>query len=249
MAMCCDEISAKSEEALSEWTPENVTDGDSTSRMSKLRSCSPTGEAMGVTSSLLERAIYSQTGGGSFACVPERLETPPGLQPDPAPFHVKLDPSQCEEAEEEEEEEEDEEDEEEKRSGMERQVGGLSGFASSCQVCGWSCSSPSLLLHHTLRHAPNEARPHACLECGRRFKRRDGLNRHLNIHRDLRPFPCPSCGQAFRLKQHLTRHLEARHGSPSVTMAPPPPPPPLSGSSLFAASMPGLKCDPVVSPT
>lgn len=50
-----------------------------------------------------------------------------------------------------------------------------------------------------------------CFTCGKEFKRKDHLQKHVIIHSDAKPFPCLVCGKSFarkdRLKDHCVIHL------------------------------------------
>ncbi|KAG8178653.1 hypothetical protein JTE90_028710 [Oedothorax gibbosus] len=50
-----------------------------------------------------------------------------------------------------------------------------------------------------------------CIACGKEFKRKDHLQKHVIIHSDAKPFPCLVCGKRFarkdRLKDHCVIHL------------------------------------------
>ncbi|CAL4069466.1 unnamed protein product, partial [Meganyctiphanes norvegica] len=54
-------------------------------------------------------------------------------------------------------------------------------------------------------------RPHQCVFCGRRFKRKDHRIEHERIHTGERPYPCPSCGRAFVQKHQLMSHIRRKH--------------------------------------
>ncbi|KAG8508744.1 Zinc finger protein 275 [Galemys pyrenaicus] len=51
-----------------------------------------------------------------------------------------------------------------------------------------------------------EAKPFACEECGRRFKKNAGLSQHLRVHSRDKPFACEECGRGFKVHTHLARH-------------------------------------------
>lgn len=58
-------------------------------------------------------------------------------------------------------------------------------------------------------------RPHQCVFCGRRFKRKDHRIEHERIHTGERPYPCPSCGRAFVQKHQLMSHIRRKHSADS----------------------------------
>ena len=47
-------------------------------------------------------------------------------------------------------------------------------------------------------------RPYSC-ECGRAFARNEELTRHRRIHSGLRPHQCNTCGKRFGRKDHLNK--------------------------------------------
>ncbi|XP_012589912.1 PREDICTED: zinc finger protein 275 [Condylura cristata] len=48
-----------------------------------------------------------------------------------------------------------------------------------------------------------EAKPFACEECGRRFKKNAGLSQHLRVHSREKPLACEECGRGFKACQGL----------------------------------------------
>ncbi|CAB3408404.1 unnamed protein product [Caenorhabditis bovis] len=54
---------------------------------------------------------------------------------------------------------------------------------------------------------------HECLECGKKFKRKNDLHRHLLIHSGEKPFMCNICNLSFRVKTTLTNHQLTVHGN------------------------------------
>ena len=63
----------------------------------------------------------------------------------------------------------------------------------------------------------SEAQPHACEFCNRKFKRKDSLKRHYNVHLDVsekKLFLCeiPGCNQRYSWIDNLYRHQMMTHG-------------------------------------
>ncbi|XP_071514278.1 uncharacterized protein [Panulirus ornatus] len=79
-------------------------------------------------------------------------------------------------------------------------------------------------------------RPHQCVYCGRRFKRKDHRIEHERIHTGERPYACRLCGRAFVQKHQLMSHVRRKHATDPTfprpyPPAPPPPAPPTSHHS------------------
>ena len=49
---------------------------------------------------------------------------------------------------------------------------------------------------------------HKCEYCGKEFRRKDTLTRHVKSHLNLREFPCTECDKAFNTKPDLKNHLK-----------------------------------------
>ncbi|XP_075973461.1 uncharacterized protein LOC142974815 [Anticarsia gemmatalis] len=57
------------------------------------------------------------------------------------------------------------------------------------------------------KHMKSESRPHECDICQRRFKRRQHLKVHMNVHaKDQPTIWCSMCGEGFVLNQDFERH-------------------------------------------
>ena len=69
--------------------------------------------------------------------------------------------------------------------------------------------------------AGSERRRHRCELCGKRFKQRAHLDRHLRVHVHIEPVhvslqthkpdTCEVCGKTFSKKGHLDRHRRTIH--------------------------------------
>ncbi|XP_053913883.1 uncharacterized protein LOC104055025 [Cuculus canorus] len=82
-----------------------------------------------------------------------------------------------------------------------------------CSLCGVSFEEPNELQlhrqsHHHHHHGSGGSgeRPHACAECGKRFRQKVNLAVHQRTHTGERPFRCAECGKGFSQKAHLLRH-------------------------------------------
>ncbi|XP_042228505.1 protein tramtrack, beta isoform-like isoform X17 [Homarus americanus] len=66
-------------------------------------------------------------------------------------------------------------------------------------------------------------RPHQCVYCGRRFKRKDHRIEHERIHTGERPYACRLCGRAFVQKHQLMSHVRRKHATDPTFPRPYPP--------------------------
>ncbi|XP_059047307.1 zinc finger protein 431-like isoform X2 [Achroia grisella] len=73
-----------------------------------------------------------------------------------------------------------------------------------CDICGQLC------LSHMRVH--NEQRPHQCSYCGKRFKIRGALVKHvLLIHRGIEPHQCHFCKKYFKTSASVKLHIKTVH--------------------------------------
>jgi hypothetical protein len=61
-------------------------------------------------------------------------------------------------------------------------------------------------------NSETEVKRHQCQECGRLFKARSYLNRHMKIHRGERLHQCNVCGKKFSRTNHLKDHMNTHTG-------------------------------------
>ena len=57
-----------------------------------------------------------------------------------------------------------------------------------------------------MKSTANESK--TCPICFKSFTRKSGLTSHMLIHKGIKPEFCTNCGKLFRLKAHLSRHLK-----------------------------------------
>gem|GEM_PF-4834878 len=59
---------------------------------------------------------------------------------------------------------------------------------------------------------PNSTTSHVCATCGKAFKKKGNLNRHIKtVHEKQKPFKCEHCGRTFGQKEHLNKHIKVVH--------------------------------------
>jgi KRAB domain-containing zinc finger protein len=58
------------------------------------------------------------------------------------------------------------------------------------------------------RRIKDENENHECPTCGKVFKFKCSLEKHMQTHSDLRNFICPLCAMAFKSNQHLQTHFK-----------------------------------------
>lgn len=59
--------------------------------------------------------------------------------------------------------------------------------------------------------------PHMCTICGKRFKRKQGLERHRTVHSGEKPHQCSICGKRFTQVGYMHKHIR-NHNEHEETM-------------------------------
>ncbi|XP_078243590.1 uncharacterized protein LOC110070737 [Pogona vitticeps] len=79
-----------------------------------------------------------------------------------------------------------------------------------CVKCGKSFRHRTSLARHVRIHSGEK--PFKCLECGKSFRQHGNLASHLKIHTGEKPFKCLECGKSFRQHGNLASHLKIHTG-------------------------------------
>ena len=74
----------------------------------------------------------------------------------------------------------------------------------SCEVCLKSFKRRPDLVQHMKTHSER----HKCLECGKGFKCKGALSRHLRVHTGECTYTCSVCEQSFNRRNNLKTHMK-----------------------------------------
>ena len=78
-----------------------------------------------------------------------------------------------------------------------------------CNFCGKKYARKQQLQRHEKTHT--DERPYQCQECGSAFREKYDLKRHMKIHSDEKPYKCTMCDKAFVVKRYLGYHVYNVH--------------------------------------
>ncbi|XP_012995773.2 zinc finger protein 85-like isoform X2 [Esox lucius] len=84
------------------------------------------------------------------------------------------------------------------------------GKPSVCPFCGKTFKQKNHLSRHLIIHTGKK--PFSCSNCQKSFNRKETLTRHELIHTGEKSFCCADCGKRFNRKKRLTMHILTHRG-------------------------------------
>ncbi|XP_061565065.1 gastrula zinc finger protein XlCGF8.2DB-like [Cololabis saira] len=88
--------------------------------------------------------------------------------------------------------------------------GGTGEKQFHCGICGKIFKHRYELKRHMIVHTGEK--PYGCRVCGKRFSNQGNVKRHMSFHTGGKPYGCDLCGYRFDEKVHLEKHMRVHSG-------------------------------------
>ena len=76
-----------------------------------------------------------------------------------------------------------------------------------CEQCDFTAWNPVKVREHLItKHTDPDFNPHVCTNCGKGFKLKMNLTRHMETHDTVKKHECKVCGKKFSANRHLYTH-------------------------------------------
>ncbi|XP_054628655.1 zinc finger protein 135-like [Dunckerocampus dactyliophorus] len=95
-------------------------------------------------------------------------------------------------------------------AGDENIRGDMNSKLFKCDCCGKGFRFRCKLRRHMLTHTG--VKPYSCKTCGKTFNQRSNLKRHIMIHTEEKPYSCKTCGRQFRNTHEVLTHARTHTG-------------------------------------
>ncbi|XP_054476802.1 zinc finger protein 3-like [Anoplopoma fimbria] len=84
-----------------------------------------------------------------------------------------------------------------------------------CDMCGKAFKCKTYLQRHMIVHKCTK--PHTCKICGKSFQFNSYLKVHMRVHTGERPYTCKTCGKGFRCSSDMKCHMRTHTGEKPYT--------------------------------
>ena len=80
-----------------------------------------------------------------------------------------------------------------------------------CEICAEMVSRAQMSSHRLLKHTDIKNMPFICPTCGKGWRSRSHLDKHMFTHTGAKPHACDQCGASFGEKSNLLAHKKGVH--------------------------------------
>jgi len=91
--------------------------------------------------------------------------------------------------------------------GLQCHLDDVHNIGGTCEICGRFFKNKAYIAKHMLIHNKNRQRPYQCIVCEKRFFSTGLLKQHLSIHWSTRRLVCDFCGEIFDSKESMVPHI------------------------------------------